>query len=106
MMLTEIPNTCLLNGEERPRIYEACSQKSDAYDTDVFKYIGKGYIHSVRGQKYRSPEEYHFWVYKRESEFLIKEAEKFVETLKVHPNSDAALIKALYEFAVIIFNRG
>lgn len=44
--------------------YDACAKRPDAYDPEVFDYIGVGVIHSVRGVLQGDGDVQRFWRYK------------------------------------------
>ena len=45
--------------------YGATAKRSDAYNHEVFDYIGIGVIHSIRGVLQPGDDEQHFWRYKK-----------------------------------------
>jgi hypothetical protein len=66
VMIDEHNNpVCIANiGGQLVKYDAACSYRRKAYDSKVFRYIGKGFIHSVGGVKqgYTEKDVCYFWV--------------------------------------------
>lgn len=53
---------CKLNRSKKITEYDVYSSKRYSYNPVVFKYIGKGFIHSINGVIQNFPQTYYFWV--------------------------------------------